>query len=452
LTPADLTQDDVRTVFEVMIGMADAGRLDGAAHVLGLVADELALGVMTDGQAFEVLSRAQRESVTVANVPTLADRIVNDAARRQVKRAALEVTERADDPAVSVAELVEYAAARVAGAGGRIVRTDRLAAGKLGALTGPALDHMRNRRDGLEKPVPLPHGWTNTRDELHGGLWPGLWLLVGGTGAGKSQWAFELAYSAAVNDGVPVAYAGLELDAAGLVARLAALGLRKPPHGHSAVKVPWSALYVGKSEPLAQLGTPAGRAVLAVMDAAPLYMVTGEARGWDYREIEALAVELRRKHPEGPALLVVDFLQLVSSPPGAREDAKERNGNAAYAARMAARKHGITVLLVSATARSFYPLFAGANAKAGGDDRPLGDGDPARLTGTGKEAGDIEYACDGVLALCREPDRGASWLAVAKARMGPGTTGAGAGWVRYDFDGTAFTEPPARGSGSTVPG
>jgi len=191
--------------------------------------------------------------------------------------------------------------------------------------------------------------------------------------------------------------------------------------------------------------------VLAALDAAPFYLETGDARGgtsgWSYREIMRIAEDLRAAHPDGPALLVVDFLQLVGPDPNAdhREDLRERIGNAAYAGRMAARKHGISVLLLSATARGYYSLFAGKGAKS--ENIPdLGSGDPGRFLGTGKESGETEYAADGVLALCRGPwPKGAAapdvWLAVAKARTGRGPH---AGWCCYGFDGTAFTEkePP----------
>ena len=346
----------------------------------------------------------------------------------------------------------------------RDARAARFAAGKLSSLTRPAFDKMRRRRSGEDGPVPLP--WSRTSEELHGGLWPGCWILVGGTGVGKSQWAFEVAYNAAVRHAVPVAYVGLELDETGLVARLAALGMhgRNPADRNGRPeRVPWSGLYLGRGtpDPLRWFdgdpdpaGWPSnglGADVLAELDAAPFYLSTGEARGgasgWSYREIMRIAEDLRAAHPEGPALLVVDFLQLVGGDLYAdhREDLRERIGNAAYVGRMAARKHGISVLLLSATARGYYSLFAGKGAK-GENIPPLGDGDPGRFLGTGKESGETEYSADGVLALCRGPwPKGAAppdvWLAVAKSRTGRGPR---AGWCCYGFDGTAFTEkePP----------
>jgi hypothetical protein len=266
----------------------------------------------------------------------------------------------------------------------------------------------------------------------------------------------------------------LELDGAGLAARLAALGLRRRDireavTGRPVAAVPWSGLYLGKPDALRALEEH-GADVLARLDAAPLYLVQGDARGWAYTEIARVAAALRERHPTGPALLVVDFLQLVAGKPppppirrrgdtrvylapGERpEELRERIGGAAYLARMAARKHGLTVLLVSATARSFYGLFKGGGRVDGDRAEELGKGDPSRFIGTGKESGEVEYAADGVIALCRGEERPDGkprpmWLAVAKSRTGtpdPRDSVDRRGWVCLKFDGTTFEEqdPP----------
>lgn len=325
---------------------------------------------------------------------------------------------------------------------------------QVGAFAGEAFELFERRRDGLDRPVPMPKGWPHVAAELRGGLWAGCYVLVGGTGAGKSQWAFEVAYHAVTHDPdpVPVLYVGLELDRAGVVARLTALGMhgRTAHRDGSAVQVPWSDLYLGDGEALAAAGGPVGAEVRRKVDAAPFYLVTGEALGgWSYAELPSLVAALRARHSTGPALVIVDFLQLVGSPPNVHEELRERIGKAAYIGRMEARKHGVSVLLISATARSAYPLFAGEGKVEGGAVQLLGTGDPGRFLGTGKESGEVEYAADGVIALCRgswrapdalnpNPAPPAVWLAVAKSRTGraPGCTG----WAALRFDGTSFAE------------
>lgn len=319
----------------------------------------------------------------------------------------------------------------------RAARLEALRGARVGAFLMDAVDGMRRRGSGEDRPVPVP--WPRTAQELRGGLWAGCYVLVGATGAGKTQWAFEVAYHAITQSSpVPVLYIGLELDRPGLVARLAALGLRKRGR-----PVSWSGFYMGERDALAELDKPGGREVLERLDAAPLYLVTGDARGWPYSKLGEAVEDIRAEHPTGPVLVILDFLQLVSGAEDSnqREDIRERIGGAAYLARMAARAHGATVLILSATARTNYPLFTGSGKADGMDTPKLGTGDPGRFVGTGKEAGEVEYAADGVLALCRAPDGAGrlSWLAVAKARTGRPPSPC-RGWVAYGFDGTCFTE------------
>jgi hypothetical protein len=108
-------------------------------------------------------------------------------------------------------------------------------------------------------------------------------------------------------------------------------------------------------------------------------------------------------------LIVLDFLQLVGPDPGtdSRIDLRERIGKAAYAARMVARHHGASVLVVSSTARDNYASLSGKLAKTGlvaSREGPVTFRqvlNPDALIGTGKESGELEYAADTVTVLVR---------------------------------------------------
>ena len=59
--------------------------------------------------------------------------------------------------------------------------------------------------------------------------------------------------------------------------------------------------------------------------------------------------------------------------------------------------------------------------------------------GTGKESGEIEFAADWLLVLCRDDystDEGITPIHLAAAKVRAGRTG----WARLDFDGTEFIE------------
>ena len=310
---------------------------------------------------------------------------------------------------------------------------------RLVKLLPDAVERMTARREGRERPVPLP--WTNVAEALGGGLWPGLHVLVGNTGTGKSQWAMQAALHAAC-EGVPVLYIGLELDEVGLVARLVAL---------CEDRAKWSDLYLGKRDP-GELLTKHG----SLLDALPLHMDVAPPMGWPYSRLRAATDALRDLYPVGegdvrrPTLVVLDYLQLVASPDGTREDLRERIGRAAYYGRAVARDLDAAVLLVSSTAREHYWKLSGRKPKNrdGAESnahyaKPAWEEPANLLVGTGKESGEVEYAADSVLVLAAEPwgspkpppEGTRVHLAVAKVRAGP------ACWVNLLFDWGRFQEP-----------
>ena len=312
----------------------------------------------------------------------------------------------------------------------RAERLEALKATRVGAFLDRSILRMEARASGAEMPVPVP--WPSVADALGGGLWPGCFTVVGNTGSGKSQFAIQLAAEAAAK-GTPVLYIGLELGEIDLTARL--LGL--------AAKVYWSKLYLGDPFTVGGLRTRHADKVEALR-ALPFHLDFGGPFGWSYRELEAKVRGLRDLYPEPhgkgsrPLLVVLDFLQLVASPEGEREDLRERIARASYAARAVARAMDVAVLLISSTSRENYGTLDGA--KDGKDG--LGDGNAGRLVGLGKESGEIEYACDAALVLAREPwekgkPRPPVFLAVAKGRYIP------TAWCKLEFDGSEFTEPDA---------
>lgn len=278
-----------------------------------------------------------------------------------------------------------------------------------------ATARMFDRAEGRERPLILP--WPETNDALGGGLWPGLHVLVGNTGSGKSQWSLQVALHAARSREVPVLYLGLELGQTDLVARLLGLISRQR----------WSDLYLGTSEARLRKAVHFG----SELPALPFYLDVASPMGWDYSALYERAKAMRHLHPKGPLLIVLDYLQLVA---GEGRDLRERIGRASYQARAAARDFDAVVLLLSSTARENYAGLSGE------DGQTLGEGSTARFVGLGKEAGEIEYAADSVLVLAAEPLKDEEkrppvrrvFLAIAKVRAGR------PGWVTLAFNGNRF--------------
>ena len=298
---------------------------------------------------------------------------------------------------------------------------ETLKACQLARFYDDATQQMLNRALGKERPLRLP--WPAANAALGGGLWPGLHVLVGNTGSGKSQLALQAALYAANGrnnyngNNVPVLYLGLELGHTDLVARL--LGLQ--------AGMRWSDLYLGKSEQRLSEAMEAG----AHIQNCPFFLDVSPPMGWDYATLYDRVKALRYLFPEGPLLIVMDYLQLVA---GEGRDLRERIGRASYQARAAARDFDATVLVLSSTARENYASLC---------DEKLGDGPTIQFVGLGKEAGEIEYAADSVMALASKPPSDSDeapasrtvYLAIAKVRAGR------PGWVELRFDGCRFRDP-----------
>lgn len=302
-----------------------------------------------------------------------------------------------------------------------------------GTVAAELRARIARRVSGEEKPLVTP--WASLNDAMGRGFWPGLHVLVGSTGTGKSQFAMQLAMVA----GVPVMYLALELDALGLYTRAAALVC----HGRlvsdtgEPLRAAWSDFYTGRVEVPPWCDEELGR--------VPLHWTEAPPHGFGYDGIAPHVAALRALYPDhhGPVVLVVDFLQLVAGK-STREDLRERIGKASYACRAAARDHNAVVLALSSTARN---NGVNLNINAPTDDNPS----PKRpaladLVGLGKESGDVEYSADSVLTFCPEswpdgatPPPGGKRIHVAVAKIRAGAPS----WCVLAFDGTRFTEPPA---------
>jgi len=282
------------------------------------------------------------------------------------------------------------------------------------------------RAQGIEKPLPLV-GFEKISDTLGGGLWPGLHVLVGNPGSGKSQWALQLALSTAMS-GTPVIYVALELRQLQLVARLVTL-----LESESAVH--WSDLYHGNCKDVNGLELLAKhRETLAGL---PLRLVTRPPYLWHHNELDPLCRSVAERHraqlqdehghPKRPMLVVLDYLQLVGGNPN--EDVRQRVQKVSGTAGAVAHDLNCAVLAVSSTARGHYGTLST------GLEQELPK--PWTLMGLGKESGEVEYTADSVMVMCRLKDKEHK-LAIAKVRAGVPV------WCDLYFDGQQFKDDSAQ--------
>lgn len=293
------------------------------------------------------------------------------------------------------------------------------------SLFADSLATMVARAKKEATPVPLP--WPGVAEALGGGLWPGLHVLTGTTGSGKTQLALQAAFKAACS-GIPTLYIGLELGPLDLTARLLALA-----EGESSGAVPpWSSMYLGKTD-AAELES-LGHAHAATLKGLPFHAEFGPPMGWSAGLLSDRVAAMRGMYSEKkPLFVVLDYLQAVGATDD-RADLRERIGKAAYVGRAVAREHDAAVLMLSSVSRDNVKRL-----RVGGDEGNVKeDTSPAELVGLGKESGEIEYAADTVLALAAEPYAAgrptAIRLAVAKMRAGAPQ------WCDLTFNGSTFSE------------
>ncbi|MBT9556173.1 MAG: bifunctional DNA primase/polymerase [Myxococcales bacterium] len=309
----------------------------------------------------------------------------------------------------------------------------------LGATVDESFRRFKRRGAGEETPIPTP--WPSLNKALNGGFWPGMHVLVGNTGSGKSQFALQIAVHGA-ELGVPVLYLALELGHADTDARVAAL----------LTDAGWSDLYYGRN--LQPLCDDLAERIAAL----PFVRIVAKPYGWPYGDAEPLAramldryrsaVRDEAGHVTRPFLVVLDYLQIVSSNQP-NEELRERIGKASGACRAIARELDAAVLVVSSTSRENGGALAGQPVRSEGKGDNKGpvfawDEPPSFMVGKGKEAGEIEFCADSVLVLAREVLTDAARLAgdptpihvaVAKQRAGAPS------WVSgMYFNGHRFTE------------
>jgi len=311
----------------------------------------------------------------------------------------------------------------------------------------PAAFALFERRSRPGAAVGFPSGWDKLRDKFNGGLFPGLHILVGATGSGKTQLALQLALAAALDEiPVPVLFLALEADDgfADLVARLADMS------GHKEAVGGWSGIYKGKADPdrLARVR----QAAVAKLAEAPIYpqklpplLATPDAIR------SAIKAWREAMDPDRPALVVLDYIQRVRGKAG---DPRNVVGELSSVLRSVATTENAAILALSSTARANYSQLlvdTGGKKQRPRDGKPAprvwapGKYHPSELVGLGKEAGEIEYDADSVLTIVksyRSTDEGEEenvkhWLAVAKQRAGK------TGWVEMHFNGHKWQEMKA---------
>jgi len=332
------------------------------------------------------LSELNLATPSAAHIEHYARIVLEHAVRRRYISAAQQVAELAWNKRKDLDTVKQRAEALVLGASSDTL--SRRAVLSPSEWTEHLMDYLSQARTGGLAGVS-----TGLRDldTMTLGLSPGLYLLAASTGTGKTALAGQIALHVAEHHG-PVVFVSMELTDVDLAVRLVSV----------ITNIKKEQLVTGK------LSDEQSRCVLQAIDRlsqSRLHMVFGS--GYTSSDVRAYALQVQAAEGTKPALIVVDYMQLLKDEEG---DGRMRERNVSAAARGlkdVSGELGVPVLALVQLNR---------NRATRVDKRP-------QLADL-RESGDLENTADSVLGLYRDEidhpdsdDRGLAELSVLKKRQ-----------------------------------
>lgn len=289
---------------------------------------------------------------------------------------------------------------------------------------------------------------------------PGLHIVTGQTGGGKSALVVNLAH-AAIGTGHPVLYVSLELDAEELAARLLALdtahtdevGEGRPGRGLS-----WAALALRRAmRPEDQERRAAG--IRALEERARQFVALVPDGPFPLGMIREEALALWQEHGR-PPLVVFDYLQAASiqGPDSYRAPLREHVAMVTMELRRLSRAmpdvvredgetwHGCPVVVLSITARSNVKGQERAPGMDGRSPDKLRFADLETLKALPKEAGEVEATAVTAWVMALGEAEGAEGTRPLTLRLVKNRLGRAGQWVPFRFHGATgwLEEEPER--------
>lgn len=384
LKPEHFYELRTRDVYAAMLALFERGaRID--YHT---VADELQhQGTYEAAGGLLYLSELNVATPTATHIVYYAQIVLDRATRRRYISAGHQVQELAWDQRHDLETVKQRAEALVLGAGCDTLGRKALLSSE--EWTGQLMDYLEEgRKDGL---AGVSTGLRDM-DAMTLGLSRGwLYLLGARTGTGKTALAGQVALHVAHHDG-PVLFVSMELTAVDLGVRFVAV----------ATNIAKERLVNGD---LTDAEQEQILATVQRLEQLPIHIAYGA--GFTSGDVRALALQVQALAGRPPALIVVDYLQLLRDLEG---DGRSRERNVAAAAQA----------LKGLAQELRVPVLACAQFNRNVDGR--GDKRPTQTDF--RDSGDLENVCDSALGLYRDemhhpdsPDKGLAELIVLKKRQ-----------------------------------
>lgn len=313
------------------------------------------------------------------------------------------------------------------------------------------LEEQFTREAICNRPRSMKTGFCRLDQILGGGLNPGLTVLGGSTGLGKSTFVLQLAEQVSESDnGSPVLYFSLEMPKDWIAAKAISRRYFKKVRGTGGRGITANELLNPETSSRLSEGVwqEIGETCRAVTRNRRLYIKEGalSARQISEMVLSFMADNGRERGSGAPPLVIVDYLQILlpSTPVKASAGAGKQMIEESLQILVELAQHKVPIILISSLNRSSY-------------DRPM-------QRDAFKETGSIEYSADVLLGLqycaCHETG-GTRWdiseeenksprnveITVLKQRYGSsGTAVKFHYYANYDYfeeEGAASDAPPA---------
>ncbi len=343
-------------------------------------------GDLEDVGGIDYLMELAENTPSTANVEYYSNEVRHKAALRHIIQASHTIRDECLDAAADPQEIIERAEATILSTTSDIIQNDTTSAED---ITGDVLAQILNRRAGELR--GLPTGFADLDDKTHGLKGGEMTIVAARTSMGKTALMLNMVEHIAVDKNVPVAIFSLEMTDSALIERMLSSRAGVDLHTLS------SGLVDAEAEQRLRI---AGEEI----NAAQIHIAS-------CRDLTALSLRTKARRlvrQKGVKLIIVDYLQLVRSAGGQRQDRYLQIGEISRSLKALAVELDVAVLALSQLNRS-------SESREG--HRP-------RISDL-RESGNIEQDADVVMLIHRpgyhdksEPDNIAE-LIIGKNRNGP---------------------------------
>jgi len=376
-------------VYETMVELFSVGVPVDVVTLSDKLAEK---GLLEQIGGRDMVIRLAGQYYTSANIKQHAQIVAEKSILRQLIRASQEILSSGYDARESLDALLEHAEKRIFDISQRNTSRDFVAMGEVMVEALARLDQLFQTQGAI---TGVPTGFIDF-DRKTAGLQPADLILIGARPSmGKTAFLLNLAQNAAIKEGIPTAIFSLEMSAAQLGIRMLSAQAR----------VDSGRLRTGRLE-----GDDWDKvsAALPELSAAPLYIE--DTPGISITDMRAKCRRLKME--KGLGLVIVDYLQLMSSAAGARTESRQEEVS------------GISRALKGMAKELNIPVVVAAQLSRAVETRSTKDRRP--LLSDLRESGAIEQDADIVAFLYRDVyynpdtiDQNKAEVIIAKQRNGP---------------------------------